>query len=751
MPAMPRLKDFFLHGFSSHVGRSGSRHYTSLVNGGLIVSFLVCCALSIFVFSTYNWRTSENGVEPIIWILNIDLIVILLVAVALSRRVVEVWSGRKRKLAGSHLHVRLVYTFSLLAAVPAIIMTVSSAFLFHYGVQAWFSDRVQGAIDNSNEVARAYLEEHKQGIAADAQLLSLDVQQWQRVNLNASEKKFEAFLRRVSFLRDLPEVIVFDVDGHIYGRSGLTFSLENQTIPSYALKSAMEGETVVLTALSEDRVRALVRLGDTERYAYVGRLIDPEILHYLSATEAASSDYSALKQSFSSLQVTVILIFVAVALILILVAVWLGLVLSRQLVSPIRELVDATDQIRSGHFNIRLPANSKLEEFDYLADAFNKMVEQIEQQRQELLDANQQIDERRRLNEAVLKGVSSCVIAVDRDGYIYMANDAAQQLLFTNGKQSVGVSLQDVLPQSYEHLENAYKSNDKVYQAEITFKSVDHGIRRFNQRIATESLKDKDIGAVITLDDITDLQRAEKKAAWGDVARRVAHEIKNPLTPIQLSAERIKRRYRKYITEDFDIFDQCINTITKNVEDIGYMVNGFSSFARMPSPQKQGGQDIVPLLKEVLFSTEQGFPDIRFDYAQHSADLPSLAFDPKQIRQVLSNILLNAAQSVKEKHGSEEGACYMSVRMHDDHGLCITISDNGLGFPKDSMDNLLEPYVTLKKGGTGLGLAIVKKILDDHDAKIILGLPEWLSDHKDELDLGGACVVICFPVLNEVK
>ena len=712
----------------------------------LLLVFIVC---AVATYAALGQGTPLSGnPEIVIWLLNADLIILVLLGVILARRVAALWSGRKRGLTGSHLHVRLVYSFSLLAAVPAIVMTVFSALFFHYGVQAWLNERVQGAINNSYAVAEAYLQEHKQSIAADVRLMAQDVLRWDEQFIASQDNKdFEEFLRHQSFIHDLPEAIVFDTDGRIYGRSGLTFSLEFETIPTYVLRSAAQGETVVLTTPTDDRVRALVQVDkDRNKFLYVGRMIDPAVLGYLNAAEAASNDYSNLRARYADLQITVILIFVAVAMMLLLLAVWLGLILARQLVQPISRLVEATDQLRSGDFSARLPEDGSLEEFDHLAQAFNKMTAQIQAQRAELLCVNRQLDDRRRLIETVLRGVTTGVVGLGKDGRIHLANMAAQKLLRQDDDQDiVGLPLQDLLAEAMALLAQAKKKPQKVYQDEIEVFNADNGRRIYVLRIVIEQLDDEDIGAIITLDDITDIQKAQKKAAWSDVARRIAHEIKNPLTPIQLSAERLKRRYADKITDKPEVFLQCTDTIIKHVGDIGHMVAEFSAFARMPEPQMQPKQKLETLIEDSIFLQKQAFPQITFIFDDKAPRRPMrLSLDPQQIRQVFTNLLQNAAESIMET--AQEGTIQIISHYDKETGLHIIISDSGPGFPDAyHPSQLLEPYITLKDSGTGLGLAIVKKIMDDHDASITLGTPDWMSSVKSWTPLGGAVIVISFP------
>lgn len=734
--------------FASKKQRLFYRTLRKRLTYGLMMLLVVCGIGTYAAFSGITPMLSDPGVT--ILLLNLDLVILLLLTVLLVRRVVSLWSGRKRGIAGSHLQVWLVYAFSFLAATPAIIMTLFSAFFFHYGVQSWFNERVQSAVESSSAVAEAYLEEHKQSIAGDARLMASEIDRWSS-SLQRDDENLEELLFRQSFIFDLSEAMIFDEAGHVYARTGLTFSLEFEEVPSYAMRTADAGEIVILTSANENRVRALIKLqNESERFLYVGRMIDPQVLAYLNETRAASADYSNLRDRYGNFQIVVVMIFVAVGLVLVLIAIWLGLVLARRIALPISKLVTATDQVRSGDLSARMPEDSKLEEFDYLAKAFNRMTEQVEAQRGELLDTNRQLDERRRLTETVLRGVTSGVLGLDRQGVIRLANVSARKLLAEDkdkGGDAVGRHLGDVLPDAMVLLEQAHAQPKKIHEDEISIEQGERGKRIYLLRIAVEMHDEDDMRAILTFDDMTDLQKAQKAAAWSDVARRIAHEIKNPLTPIQLSAERLARKYAPQISEGRDVFEQCTDTIIKHVGDIGRMVDEFSSFARMPEPRLEAA-NIVRLIEESLFLQREGHAAITYKFDNHCENDLHAIFDHQQIRQVLTNLLQNAADSIEDA-SVKKGRVTVGLLAHDGMAA-IVINDNGPGFPpNEHPQHLLEPYVTHKPKGTGLGLAIVKKIVDDHEGRLILGIPSWLLESGIWKDLGGATVIVLLPLTNK--
>ncbi|MFP4314238.1 MAG: ATP-binding protein [Alphaproteobacteria bacterium] len=703
-----------------------------LMVAGIVSGFATYAALS-------EAPPFGNSPNTVIWLLNFDLIILLLLVAVIANKIVTLWSGRKRGLAGSHLHVRLVYTFSILAAAPAIIMTVFSAYFFHFGVQTWFSQRIQTAINESQAVAEAYLQEHKQVIRADTLAMANDLDR-QSIMLIGNPSALERLVQTQSVLRNLSEVIVFDSSGRVLARSDITFSLEFEEIPQFAMDQARFGDVVIMTGENDDRVRALVKLnGFVDSYLYAGRMVDPKVLSHLSATKEASKSYTDLQERYSDLQVTVNMIFVVVGLLLVFVAIWFGLMLARQLVAPIGALISASDRVRAGDLSTRVEQFDRIEEFDYLGRAFNRMTRQIEEQQNELIRANRQLDRRRRLTETVLEGVSAGIVGLDQEGVINLANSSAAELLGMEQAEISGKSVTDLFPDVAGLLKEAYDKPHKITQGEIVFLADNADKKIFLLRIAVELVGEKEVGAILTFDDITELQSAQRKAAWADVARRIAHEIKNPLTPIQLSAERLNRRYLKQITDKPEVFSQCIDTIIKHVGDIGHMVNEFSSFARMPEPVIKRA-DIVKLVKDIVVLQQQAHESIKIDFASEQ-NIQEAQFDAHLMRQALINLIQNSLDSIAQAE-IENGRISILIGRHEEF-IFISVNDNGPGFPEgESVNALTEPYVTHKPKGTGLGLAIVKKIMEDHGGQLLLGSHDWLRGHKSYKELDGATVTL---------
>jgi two-component system nitrogen regulation sensor histidine kinase NtrY len=654
-------------------------------------------------------------------LLILNLLLILPLGALIGRRIARVWAERRAGVAGAKLHVRLVVMFSAVAITPAIVVAVFSGLLINIGVEQWFNQRVSTALDESLAVANAYLFEHQQVIGGDAMAMANDIER-QGPALLRSPGWLAQVLAAQQGVRALTEAIVFDGSGRVLARSGIAFSMELSIdrIPAWAFERARVGGFAVLTAPGDERVRALVRLerGAPDIFLYVGRFVDPKVIGHMDRTAKAVDEYRKLDLKKSGLEVTFSAIYAVVALLLLLGAIWVGLTLATQLATPIIRLIDASEKIRAGDLTARVVHAGATDELGSLSRAFNRMADQLAQQRRNLLEANNELDERRRFTEAVLEGVSPGVIGLDRNGVVELPNRSAAEYLETDPLSMIGKRLVDVVPEFRELLTLASDRLERSVQKEITL-SRDGRSRVFLVRIVAERAESAVAGYVVTLDDMTELMAAQRKAAWADVARRIAHEIKNPLTPIQLSAERLKRKYLKMIDTDRETFLNCTDTIIRQVGDIGRMVEEFSSFARMPVPMMKE-DDLLEVVRQSVFLAKNGYSDVTFstNLAQGTLNIPC---DSRQVGQAMTNLLKNAVEAIRGRDGDglPKGQVNVSVT-REDETITVTVEDNGRGLPRDMRDRLTEPYVTTQVKGTGLGLAIVKKIMEDHGGRLTL-------------------------------
>jgi two-component system, NtrC family, nitrogen regulation sensor histidine kinase NtrY len=670
-------------------------------------------------------------------LLYIDLALLLLLAVVVARRLVGVWMERRRGSTGSRLHARLVVLFSLVALAPTLIVSGFSMVFFNLGVQAWFSEPVRTALQGSNVVAEAYLNEHRQAIRGDVLAMARDLSRAAPL-LSDSRAQFRQLVRSQSMLRSLTETQVFDGAGRMLAQWNLSFVLDQDPVPYWAVERARSGEVVLLTSKGEDRIRAIVKLENfVDTFLYVGRYVDPLALSFIERMRRAVVQYESLEDKRSSFEVTFAMMFALVALVLLMAAIWVGLSFANGLARPIMALVAAAERVRAGDLGARVEESADNDEIATLGRTFNRMTDQIEAQRDELIEASRQIDARRHFIETVLAGVSAGIIGLDARGWISLSNRSAQNLLGVDLDRRIGERLDQVVPEMGALLARAGRRPERQLEDEVV---VTRDGRRATLlvRIAVDRAKGRIQGFVVTFDDVSELLSAQRKAAWADIARRIAHEIKNPLTPIQLSAERLMRKYSREIASDPENFVACTETIIRQVGEIGRMVDEFSSFARMPAPTMRP-ENLAEICEQAVFLQRTAHPDVTFACRLPDGRLRVIC-DRHQVERALINLLQNAVESI---HGRDSGGAAglppgrIEISVVDEKTrVVVEIADNGCGLPAEARERLTEPYVTTRAKGTGLGLAIVKKILEDHGGDLQLGDREG----------GGARVRLVFPV-----
>ncbi len=663
---------------------------------------------------------------------------------------VKFFIARQRGRAGSRLHVRLVGTFSAIAIFPVIVVALFSVFTFNLSLESWFNERVQNVLGHSLNVARAYEQEHRRNLTYDALAMANDLNRAKPL-FDSSPIRFSEFLATQAAIRSVSGAFVIQPDGVVLARAQVEAAPSMRPPPPGVFEEAEGGRPLITTSNQDNRVLALIRLSAFENaYLYISRPVDPSVIALLRTAEDSQSEYLLAERSRGSIQLLFALGFSVVALLILLFAVWSGLSAAGRIISPIGRLVGASERVSEGDLSARVEVGRDDDEIATLGRAFNRMTGQLQTQRDELIEANRQYDRRRRFTEAVLGGVTAGVIGLDGQGRITLANRSAVSLLDRGREDLVGAPLGQVVPELNQLVRAALKSDDTRAQGEVEIEIAGR-TRNLTVQVTGEAGLGEETeagtakGYVVTFDDVTDLVSAQRMSAWADVARRIAHEIKNPLTPIQLSAERLRRKYKDEIKTDPQVFDQCTETIIRQVADIGQMVDEFSAFARMPEAVLKP-QDIGEVVREAVFLQHVAHKNTRIE-----ADFPDEAViancDARQLHQAMINLIKNAAEAVESRRKVENNVTlrgHVLARVRMNAGAPeIEVIDNGCGLPKDQLHRLAEPYVTTRDKGTGIGLAIVKKIMEDHDGELFLeNAPQ---DAVENWDRAGARIRLVFP------
>ncbi len=735
------------------------RHADTIASGK--VTFGLGMAAFLAAIATYlaisDFSPFETSPQLVLGLLLLDLVLLLALATLVAWRLVALWMARRSGTAGSRLHVRLVILFGLVAITPTIIMAVYSTLTINLGFQAWFGSRVSQVVSASVSVAEAYVEEHKMMIRAEILAMGNDVNR--ALPLYYKDRgEFSELVNQQAQLRSLADAYVVTSSGEVLAKSGMSFSGAFSPPSAASIARAAGGDVVILASERDAQVRALLKLDRfLDAYLYVSRFVDPRVLNTAMQARRAASDYALLEGQRGGIQIAFALIYLALAMLVLLAAIAVGFWLANRLVEPISRLAVASERLRDGDLSARVADTPSNDEIGALSRAFNRMAGQLEAQRSELLGANLQLDRRRRFTEAVLGGVTSGVIGLDADGKVNLANGAAMNLLDSRGEDLAGLSLEVVVPEMQPMLLDARARPGRVIEGEINLGSGD-AARNLLVRVASVSeaverdnisLSQNDEGRsgfVVTFDDISALVSAQRTAAWADVAKRIAHEIKNPLTPIQLSAERLRRKYSHEISSDPEVFERCTETIIRQVREIGRMIDEFSSFARMPAPVLRQ-ENLNEIVRQAVFQQQLAAPLINIGFVHPDHPL-RIYCDRAQISQALVNIIKNSAEAIETRKLMDgvEGMIEVRISIDKTERILISVMDNGCGLPREIRRRLTEPYVTTREKGTGLGLAIVRKIIEDHGARItIQDLAENRLIQNPEFGDTGAIVQLIFP------
>jgi two-component system, NtrC family, nitrogen regulation sensor histidine kinase NtrY len=654
----------------------------------------------------------------VVTLLLVNGVTVLILLGVIAREVWQVVLARRRGRAGARLHVRIVGLFAVIAAVPAILVAIVASITLDRGLDRLFSTRTKTVIQNSMYVANAYLREHAQSIRGDIMAMAIDVGRAKPM-FDQDRDRFRQFMTAQAQVRGLSSAIIVGPNAEVIERADVKAEHENIMPSSSGLASTTEAEPRIGIVFEANAVASMIKLrGYENSWLHATRPLDPQVVSQLRETQASVSDFASLEARRLGVQLAFALMYTVIALTVLLSAAWLGLNFANRLVAPIRRLIGAANIVSTGNLYVQVPIQRSEGDLAQLGETFNKMTSELRTQRDDITRTRDLIDQRRRFTEAVLAGASAGVIGVDAEGRISILNRSAERLIGQSQTEAAGRMLTDIVPELKDVFVHAQAGIQRLVQDQVTI-SREGRERNLSVRVTTEQSGDPEHGYVVTLDDITELVLAQRTSAWADVARRIAHEIKNPLTPIQLSAERLKRKYGRSITDDPAVFQQCTETIIRQVDDIKRMVDEFSKFARMPKPVI-AAEDAADTVRQVVFLMRVGNADIDIDL--EIAEDPMLAqFDRRLISQGLTNIIKNATEAigaVPQTQGHKGRINVLTARNGGD--IVIDVIDNGIGLPKENRNRLLEPYVTTREKGTGLGLAIVGRILEDHGGVIEL-------------------------------
>jgi two-component system nitrogen regulation sensor histidine kinase NtrY len=704
-------------------GRSGADEHQRdrPATAWFAIIFVAAAALTVTatLFAVSGAGPFGPASPVMLWLVCASLALSVVLAGFLGLRIVRIAGGRGVTETGARLHLRFASLFSLAAVVPAIIVALFLGATISRGVEQWFSDQVKTVVENAAGVGRLYIQSVESGIRSQVMAMANDVDQPDAAQgLREQPERFAGYLRDQAQARGFASAYLLDAKGRPIARGEPPRAPPFEAPSSGDLADAGKGAIPISLFERAGLLRSLVKLNSYPgAYLYVSQPIDEGMLGQLRTYEQAVIAYRETERRRAGLQTLFVLSYLATAWLVLLGAVWVGLSNASRIAEPIGRLAEAAGRVASGDLAARVGVSAERDEVDALGRAFNRMTAQLQTQRADLVNARQDAESRSRFIRAVLAGVSAGVVGLDPDGRVRVANRSAEALLGVAEGELEGRRLLDVAPEFRSVLQGDHPLPDEgPHRVDLV---RDGGTIHLSLR---RSLDPGGAGGVVlTFDDMTKLIAAQRQEAWKDVARRIAHEIKNPLTPIQLSAERIQRKYANEIRSDPEVFQRCTDTILRQVADIGRMVDEFSAFARMPIP-RMGAADLTELLRANAFAQRLAFPDTRFEFEGPEGQV-LIWCDERLIAQALTNILKNAGEAVGARRSRDgepkEGRVIVRLEETPTHAI-VSIIDNGLGLPVKDRARLVEPYVTTRAKGTGLGLAIVQRVVEDHGGALEL-------------------------------
>jgi len=705
----------------------------------------------VLAVATYLFLGPLNGVGQSAWLrffLMMDLIYVLLIVGIVVVKILSVLQQRRSRRAGSQLHFRLARVFTTMSLLPTITVAIFATISINLGLEAWFSERVQSVVGTSLSAARSYVKEQQSALKEDISSLSSDLQNFriERGLIEDDELRNELALRQMKLQRGLKEAFILNGSGEIELRGERSYLFDFEKPKKQEIEASIK-EVVLINDFDNNELRALIYLiGFGDRYLYITREVDGTLFNLLDKTQKTAILYQQMENDRTAFLLNFAVLYFALALLLIVSSVLFALWFAERLSKPIGRLAAAAKRVGSGELTTQVIEQKGDDEISQLGQYFNQMTKQLKQQRDELIENTQQIEERRQLFDSVLSSVTSGVIVLDQEGGVDFTNSAASILITERRKIDSQISLSDAFPELNSLFQQLKKSGLNNLQDEI--KLVRAGrLENFLVRMATMNEEKKTIGYVVAFDDVTKLVSAQRSAAWGDVARRIAHEIKNPLTPIQLSAERIRRKFGPLLKDEEQGLTQMVNVITRQTDDLRRIVDEFSKFARMPE-LKRKDEDLNDIVASIITLQQAGQPNVTINFSKPKSPI-IISIDATLINQAITNILKNAGEAIearKQKASLSSEAGIIKVVVKDEaESVIIQISDNGIGLPQDR-SRLFEPYVTTRNKGTGLGLAIVKKIIEEHGG--ILKLEDAIP--FDNSGIVGALISIDLPKSKKI-
>ena len=704
------------------------------------LSFLISLTFFLFIYSSiYQFKLFNDNKTFFIVFLILSFFVIVYLFSYFFNNFLNIFYKLKLKKAGQELQKKILIIFSAITLIPTLLIAFFSIFIFDTALSGWFNKKISTAISQSVEVANQYLNEHQSAIRGEIlELVNL-------INSNSNflssdQKKFNNLLNKYTRQHNLSEAVIIDSIGNVLAFSEFVFEYTYTEIPQKYYNIANDDEILIVKEDDSNKIRAFIKLSQfIDAYLLITRFVDQKVLNAIESTSIAVSDYQSIELKQFDIKISFIVIYIFITIILLFTSLLIGLNIANRLLEPISSLIRGAEEVGGGNLDYKISndvlSNININEIKRLVTAFNLMISDLKSNRVDLEHANDQLDKRRKFSESVLSGVYSGVIGLDKDLKINLPNVTATELLNISINEDYGKSILDIVPEFKNLVENLLNSKRNVVEDKIQIVRNDKVLNLIT-RLVIQKSDDITLGYVLTFDDITSLIEAQKMGAWSDIARRIAHEIKNPLTPIRLGAERLKNRLNNSKKMDKKVFEQSLNMITRQVDDIHHLVDEFSSFARMPSPRLKL-ININKIITDNIKPIASSFDDVNIEIDDVIENALVMA-DEKQIRQACSNLIKNSYENITLNNVSN-GKISISFGIED--GLAsVTISDNGTGIDKSIISKITEPYYTTKVGNSGLGLAITKKIIDDHNGTILI---------KPLKGSSGTSVVFKFPLVSK--